>query len=186
MSEDLKSYFGVPWTREVSRYTLTLSGDYMYHVLWQRNLCIMPKGCLKWNCVNPRRNGDYFPTALTIGLPNAACPRFWEAGHRLREVHWVKSVYRRFLPLAHSWSCFHLIESQDCAMAQVFFLRHLNQGDRVNFEAFPCGICGGKSDNETGFSPGTSNSSCQYHLPVLHTCSLVCHRRCIILVHRVK
>ena len=71
-------------------------------------------------------------------------------------------------------------------MAQVVFLRHLNQGDRVQFEAIPCGICGGKSDNETGFSPSTSTFSCRYHSPVLHACSLVCHRWCIILVHRVK
>jgi hypothetical protein len=71
-------------------------------------------------------------------------------------------------------------------MAQVVFLRYLNQGDRVQFEANPCGICGGKSNNETDFSPSTSDFSCQSHSPVIHICSLVCHRRYIILVHRVK
>jgi hypothetical protein len=47
------------------------------------------------------------------------------------------------------------------------------------------GLCW-KSDEETVFSPITLTFSCQYHSQVLYTCSLVCHRRCIMLVHRYK
>jgi hypothetical protein len=49
------------------------------------------------------------------------------------------------------------------AMAQAVSRRHLTAEARVRFRVSLCGICGGQSGTETGFSPGTSVFPCQFH-----------------------
>lgn len=67
------------------------------------------------------------------------------------------------------------------AIAQAVSCRILCAVAWVQTEASSCGICGGKSGNVTGFSPSTSNFSCQYH-PTIVPCSSIRHQSHIISV----
>ena len=49
------------------------------------------------------------------------------------------------------------------AMAQAVSRRLITAESRVQFQARPCEICGGKSGTGTGFSPNTSVFPCQSH-----------------------
>jgi hypothetical protein len=48
-------------------------------------------------------------------------------------------------------------------MAQAVSRRPLTTEARVRSPVSPCGICGGQSGTETGFSPSTSVFPCQFH-----------------------
>jgi hypothetical protein len=48
-------------------------------------------------------------------------------------------------------------------MAQAVSRRPLSVEARVRSQVNPCGICGGQSGTETGFSPSTSVSPCSFH-----------------------
>jgi hypothetical protein len=52
------------------------------------------------------------------------------------------------------------------AMAQVVSRRPLTAEARVRARVNPCGICGGQSDTETGFSPSSSVFPSIYHSTV--------------------
>jgi hypothetical protein len=54
-------------------------------------------------------------------------------------------------------------------MVQAVSLRFLAAYATVRTRANPCGICGGQSDTETGFSPATSVSPVSIISPVIHT-----------------
>jgi len=51
------------------------------------------------------------------------------------------------------------------AMAQAISRRPLTAEARVRVRVKPCGVCGGKSGTEIGFSPSSSVFSCQYNIP---------------------
>jgi hypothetical protein len=51
-------------------------------------------------------------------------------------------------------------------MVQVISRRPLTAEPRVRTRFNPCGICGGQSDTEVGFSPSFSVFSCQYQSTV--------------------
>jgi hypothetical protein len=48
-------------------------------------------------------------------------------------------------------------------MTQAVSRRPLPAEARVRSRVGPCGICGGQSGTETGFSPSTSVFPCQFH-----------------------
>jgi hypothetical protein len=48
-------------------------------------------------------------------------------------------------------------------MAQAISRRPLTAEARFRSRVSPCGICGGQSGTETGFSPSTSVFLCQFH-----------------------
>lgn len=105
------------------------------------------KGCLKWNCVNSRMNGDYFSTELITGLPNAACPCFWRGG---TAITWSLLDEIRVSEILTSWSfvvMFPYYLKLRSYHGSSEFSPASQPGDRVQFEAIPCGMYGGKSDD---------------------------------------
>jgi hypothetical protein len=59
-------------------------------------------------------------------------------------------------------------------MTQAVSRRLLAMEARVRIQVSQCGICGGQSGTETGFSPSPSILPCQYYSTAVRY-SLVCH-----------
>jgi hypothetical protein len=59
-------------------------------------------------------------------------------------------------------------------MAQAISRRPLTAEARVRVRVKPCGVCGGKSGTEIGFSPSSSVFSCQYNIPRRFSVHTIC------------
>jgi len=94
--------------------------------------------------MNLRTNSDYFPTQHSSGRPIFAM--------ETPCVHQEKEI------------CFFIpFNFKGPVMSWAVSRRHLKAEAWVRSQFNPCEICGGQSDTATGFSPSTSDFSCQYH-----------------------
>jgi hypothetical protein len=59
--------------------------------------------------------------------------------------------------------CKASVKSKGSVMAQAVSRRPLTAEARLRFRVSPCGIYGGQNGTETGCSPSTSVSPCQFH-----------------------